>query len=136
MTLNLVCKWLSTLDSTNRCFQQITLFYLLNLSAILRQDPFVTIRQFTKFFLLLDIPQSPVSGIILEWKHLGTAATQPQNWRPHKVTEKGRWVLRCVVCKGCHGSDDSIIAQWQITSTQTPCTESSMAWFPWTLDLL
>lgn len=116
MILNLVYKWFSTLDSTNCCFQQITLCYLVNLSAILRQDPGGTIRQFMKFFLLLDIPQLPVRGIILEWKHLGTAATQPQNWRPHKVTEKWRWVLRCVVCKSCHGSDDSIIAQYSTNS--------------------
>ncbi|CAI9594254.1 unnamed protein product [Staurois parvus] len=29
--------------------------------------------------LLLNIPQSTVSGIITKWKQLGTTATQPQS---------------------------------------------------------
>ncbi|CAI9597746.1 unnamed protein product [Staurois parvus] len=34
--------------------------------------------------LLLNIPQSTVSGIITKWKQLGTIATQPRSGRPHK----------------------------------------------------
>ncbi|CAI9595305.1 unnamed protein product, partial [Staurois parvus] len=41
--------------------------------------------------LLLNIPQSTVSGIITKWKQLGTTATQPQSGRPRKMTE---WVQR------------------------------------------
>ncbi|CAI9540671.1 unnamed protein product [Staurois parvus] len=39
--------------------------------------------------LLLNIPQSTVSGIITTWKQLGTTATQPQSSRPRKMTEWG-----------------------------------------------
>ncbi|CAI9545848.1 unnamed protein product [Staurois parvus] len=39
--------------------------------------------------LLLNIPQSTVSGIITKWNQLGTTATQPRSGRPHKMTE---WV--------------------------------------------
>ncbi|CAI9562365.1 unnamed protein product, partial [Staurois parvus] len=37
--------------------------------------------------LLLNIPQSTVSGIITKWKQLGITATQPQRGRPRKITE-------------------------------------------------
>ena len=37
--------------------------------------------------LLLNIPNSTVSGIITKWKHLGTRATLPQSGRPRKMTE-------------------------------------------------
>ncbi|CAI9555616.1 unnamed protein product, partial [Staurois parvus] len=39
--------------------------------------------------LLLNIPQSTVSGIITKWKQLGTTATQPRSGRPCKMTERG-----------------------------------------------
>ncbi|CAI9549890.1 unnamed protein product [Staurois parvus] len=39
--------------------------------------------------LLLNIPQSTVSGIITKWKQLGTTATQPQSGRPCKMTDRG-----------------------------------------------
>ena len=35
--------------------------------------------------LLLNIPQSTVSGIITKWKRLGTTTTQPQSGRPRKM---------------------------------------------------
>ncbi|CAI9533164.1 unnamed protein product, partial [Staurois parvus] len=38
--------------------------------------------------LLLNIPRSTVSGIIIKWKQLGTTATQPRSGRPHKMTER------------------------------------------------
>ncbi|CAI9563323.1 unnamed protein product, partial [Staurois parvus] len=37
--------------------------------------------------LLLNIPQTTVSGIITKWKQLGTTATQQQSGRPRKMTE-------------------------------------------------
>ncbi|CAI9554643.1 unnamed protein product [Staurois parvus] len=39
--------------------------------------------------LLLNNPQSTVSGIITKWKQLGTAATQPKSGRPCKLPERG-----------------------------------------------
>ncbi|CAI9588628.1 unnamed protein product [Staurois parvus] len=47
--------------------------------------------------LLLNIPSSTVSGIITQWKQLGTTATQPQSGRPHKMTEWGQCMLKCTV---------------------------------------
>ncbi|CAI9576967.1 unnamed protein product [Staurois parvus] len=41
-----------------------------------------------EIFLLLNIQQSTVNGIITKWKQLGTA-TQPQRGRPRQMTE---WV--------------------------------------------
>ncbi|CAI9555334.1 unnamed protein product, partial [Staurois parvus] len=40
--------------------------------------------------LLLNIPQSTVSGIITKWKQLGTTATQPRSGRQSKMTERGQ----------------------------------------------
>ncbi|CAI9595606.1 unnamed protein product [Staurois parvus] len=39
--------------------------------------------------LLLNMPQSTVSGIITKWKQLGTAAMQPRSGKPRKMTEQG-----------------------------------------------
>ncbi|CAI9603905.1 unnamed protein product, partial [Staurois parvus] len=47
--------------------------------------------------LLLNIPWSPVSGIITKWKQLGTTATQPQSGRPRKMTERGQRLLKRTV---------------------------------------
>ncbi|CAI9543075.1 unnamed protein product [Staurois parvus] len=44
--------------------------------------------------LLLNIPQSTVSGIITQWKQLGTTATQSQSGRPCKMTEWGQRMLK------------------------------------------
>ncbi|CAI9547543.1 unnamed protein product [Staurois parvus] len=45
--------------------------------------------------LLINIPQSTVSGIITKWKQLGTTAT-----RPCKMTERGQRMLkRTTVCR-------------------------------------
>jgi len=46
---------------------------------------------------LRNIPQSTVSGILTKWKRLGTTARQPRSGRPHKMTERGQWMLRCMV---------------------------------------
>ncbi|CAI9556295.1 unnamed protein product [Staurois parvus] len=40
--------------------------------------------------LLINIPQSTVSGIITKWKQLGTTATQPPS-------ERGQCMLKCTV---------------------------------------
>ncbi|CAI9612905.1 unnamed protein product [Staurois parvus] len=44
--------------------------------------------------MLLNIPQSTVSGIITKWKQLGTTATQPRSGRPRKMTERGQRMLK------------------------------------------
>ena len=56
--------------------------------------------------LLLNIPQSTVSGIIkkgdinIKWKWLGTTATQLRSGRPRKMMEWGQWMLRRIVSRG------------------------------------
>ncbi|CAI9552224.1 unnamed protein product [Staurois parvus] len=40
--------------------------------------------------LLLNNPQSSVSGIITKWKQLGTTATQP-------TSERGQRMIKCTV---------------------------------------
>ncbi|CAI9624362.1 unnamed protein product [Staurois parvus] len=47
--------------------------------------------------LLLNIPQSTVSGIIIKWKQLGTIVTQPRSGRPSKMTEQGQCILKRTV---------------------------------------
>ncbi|CAI9610216.1 unnamed protein product [Staurois parvus] len=44
--------------------------------------------------LLLNIPQSTVSGVITKWKQPGTTATQPQSGRTHNMTERGHRMLK------------------------------------------
>ncbi|CAI9619484.1 unnamed protein product [Staurois parvus] len=44
-------------------------------------------RSIHEISLLLNIPQSTVSGIITKWRQLETTATQPQSGRPCKMTE-------------------------------------------------
>ncbi|CAI9601138.1 unnamed protein product [Staurois parvus] len=44
--------------------------------------------------LLLNIPQSNVSGFTTKWKQLGTTATQPWSGRPRKKTDGGLRMLK------------------------------------------
>ncbi|CAI9546086.1 unnamed protein product [Staurois parvus] len=43
--------------------------------------------------VLLNIPQSAVSGNITKWTQLRTTATQPRSGRPRKMTERGQHML-------------------------------------------
>ncbi|CAI9589222.1 unnamed protein product, partial [Staurois parvus] len=63
--------------------------------------------------LLLNIPQSTVSGIITKWKQLGTTATQPCSGRPHNMTERGQHMLKRTVCRSCQLSTESITKNLQ-----------------------
>ncbi|CAI9565587.1 unnamed protein product [Staurois parvus] len=47
--------------------------------------------------LILNIPQTTVSGITTKWKQLGTTATQPQSSWPCKMTERGQRMLKHTV---------------------------------------
>ncbi|CAI9575580.1 unnamed protein product, partial [Staurois parvus] len=58
--------------------------------------------------LLLNIPWSTVSGIITNWKQLGTTATQPQSGRPRKITELGPRMLKRTVRSSHQLSAESI----------------------------
>ncbi|CAI9599784.1 unnamed protein product [Staurois parvus] len=51
--------------------------------------------------LLLNIPQSTVSGIITNWKQQGTTTTQPQS-------ERGQCMLKHTVCRSRQLSAESI----------------------------
>ncbi|CAI9536771.1 unnamed protein product, partial [Staurois parvus] len=64
--------------------------------------------------LLLNIPQSTVSGIITKWKQLGTTEAQIQSGRPHKMTERGQCMLKCTVHRSCQFSAESITKDLQI----------------------
>ncbi|CAI9596392.1 unnamed protein product [Staurois parvus] len=48
-------------------------------SEFKRGTVIISIREIS---LLLIIPRSTVSSIIIKWKQLGTTATQPQSGRP------------------------------------------------------
>ncbi|CAI9540458.1 unnamed protein product, partial [Staurois parvus] len=63
--------------------------------------------------LLLNIPQSPVSGIITKWKQLETTATQPRSGNPHKMTEQGQRMLKHTVCRSRQLSAESIAKDLQ-----------------------
>ncbi|CAI9591148.1 unnamed protein product, partial [Staurois parvus] len=56
--------------------------------------------------LLLNIPQSTVSGIITKWKQLGTTATQPQS-------EWGQRMLKRTVRRSHQLSAESIAKELQ-----------------------
>ncbi|CAI9599342.1 unnamed protein product, partial [Staurois parvus] len=58
--------------------------------------------------LLLNIPQSTVSGIITKWKQLGTTATQPPSGRPRKMTERGQRMVKRTVHRSRQLSAESI----------------------------
>ncbi|CAI9559960.1 unnamed protein product [Staurois parvus] len=63
--------------------------------------------------LLLNIPQSTISGIITKWKQLGTTATQPRSGRPCKMTEWGQRMLKRTVRRSCQLSAESIAKDLQ-----------------------
>ncbi|CAI9572923.1 unnamed protein product, partial [Staurois parvus] len=78
--------------------------------------------------LLLNIPQSTVSGIITKWKQLGTTATQPPSVMPCKMTEWGQGMLKRTVHKIHQLSTESIAKDLQTScvlqiSTTTVCRE-------------
>ncbi|CAI9571694.1 unnamed protein product, partial [Staurois parvus] len=56
--------------------------------------------------LLLNIPQSTVSGIITKWKQLGTTATQPPS-------EQGQCMLKRTVCRSRQVFAESIAKDLQ-----------------------
>ncbi|CAI9549263.1 unnamed protein product [Staurois parvus] len=72
--------------------------------------------------LLLNILQSTVSDILTKWKQLGTAETQPQSSRPHKMTEQGQLLLRCAEVANCRVNKDLQTLCGLQTST-TVCRE-------------
>ncbi|CAI9548327.1 unnamed protein product [Staurois parvus] len=85
--------------------------------------------------LLLNIPQSTVSGIITTWKQLGTTATQPHRRRPRKMTEWGQHMLKRTVRRSCQLSAESVAKDLQTLcglqiSTTTVCRELHGMVFP------
>ncbi|CAI9576149.1 unnamed protein product, partial [Staurois parvus] len=56
--------------------------------------------------LLLNIPQSAVSGITTKWKQLGTTANQPKS-------ERGQHMLKCTVCRSRQLSAEAINKELQ-----------------------
>jgi hypothetical protein len=46
--------------------------------------------------VLLELPQSTVSAVIVKWKRLGATMAQPRRDRPHKLKELDRRVLKNV----------------------------------------
>ncbi|CAI9538710.1 unnamed protein product, partial [Staurois parvus] len=78
--------------------------------------------------LLLNIPQSTVSSIIIKWKQLGTTANQPRSGRTRKMTEQGQRMLKHTVCRSRQLSAESIAKDLQTLcglqiSTTTVCRE-------------
>ncbi|CAI9603562.1 unnamed protein product, partial [Staurois parvus] len=58
-------------------------------------------KSICEIFLLLNIPQSTVSGIITKWKQLGTTATRPRS-------DRGQCILKHTVRRSCQLSAESI----------------------------
>ncbi|CAI9618622.1 unnamed protein product [Staurois parvus] len=58
--------------------------------------------------LLLNIPWSTVSGIIIKWKQLRTTATQQPSGRSRKMTERGQRMLKHTVRRSRQLSVESI----------------------------
>ncbi|CAI9616474.1 unnamed protein product [Staurois parvus] len=78
--------------------------------------------------LLLNIPQSTVSGIIIKWKQLGTTTTQPQSGETHKMTEWAQRMLKRTVRRSRQLSPESIAKDLQTScdlqiSTTKVCRE-------------
>ncbi|CAI9580901.1 unnamed protein product [Staurois parvus] len=65
--------------------------------------------------LLLNIPRSAVSGIIIKWEQLGTTATQSQSGRPRKMTEWGQCMLKRTVRRSRQLSAESIAEDLHIS---------------------
>ncbi|CAI9564583.1 unnamed protein product, partial [Staurois parvus] len=82
--------------------------------------------------LVLNIPQSTVSGIITKWMQLGTTATQPLSGRPHKMTEWVKHMLKHTVHRGCQLSVESIAIKtskfYVAFRLAQQCIESFMEW--------
>ncbi|CAI9601933.1 unnamed protein product [Staurois parvus] len=60
-------------------------------------------KSILEIYLLLNIPQSTVSGIITKWKQLVTTEIQPRSGRPRKMTERGQHVqsAHCAEVTNC-----------------------------------
>ena len=84
--------------STNICLEWVTLRSSVNSSVV---GCHLYNQSSHEISLILNIPQSTVSGIITKWGRLGTTATQPQSGRPCKMTEWGQRMLRRIVHRGC-----------------------------------
>ncbi|CAI9574594.1 unnamed protein product, partial [Staurois parvus] len=63
-------------------------------------------RSIRDISLLLNIPWSTVSGIIIKWKQLGTTAIQAQS-------ELRKRMLKLTVCRSCQWSAESIAKDLQ-----------------------
>ena len=62
---------------------------------------------------LLELPCSTVSAVFVKWKHIGATTVQPQSGRPHKLTERGRRVLKRVVWKNHLSSVATLTTEFQ-----------------------
>ena len=65
---------------------------------------------------LLELPRSTVSAVIVKWKRLGAPTAQPRSGRPHKLTEQGRRVLKCVAGKNRLSSVATLTTEVQTDS--------------------
>ena len=65
---------------------------------------------------LIEMPRSTVSAVIVKWKGLGATTAQQQSGRPHKLTERDRWVLKCAACKNCLSSVATLTTEFQTAS--------------------
>ena len=70
----------------------------------------------SNFCPAIELPRSTVSAVIVNWKCLGATAAQPWNDRPHKLTERGRRVLKCVARKNRQSSLATLTAEFQTAS--------------------
>ena len=80
-------------------------------------------------FCPVELPLSMVRAVIVKWTCLGATTAQPQSGRPHKLTERGRRVLKYlgkIVCGRLQHSLPSSKRTLEATSVQTLFVESFM----------
>ena len=63
--------------------------------------------------VLLELPRSTVSAVIVKWKRLGATTAQPRGGRPHKLTERDHRVLKHVAWKNCLSSVATLTPEFQ-----------------------
>ena len=74
-------------------------------------------------FLPLKLPRSTVSAVFVKWKRLGATTAQQQSGTSHKLTERGRRVLKHVVRKNHLSSIATLTTEFQTASRITSAQE-------------
>ena len=72
----------------------------------------------------LELPRSTVSVVIVKWKCLWVTTAHPRSGRPHKLTERDHWVMKCVACKNHLSSFAAFTAEFRTASENNVSTRT------------